>query len=252
MAELRDKLSTSPDYITISGSGEPTLYSRIDELIDRIRSMTSIPVAVLTNGSLLWQEDVRRQLLDAHMVIPSLDAGDSLMFQAVNRPHSDVTFDMMLEGLIEFKEVYRGAYWLEVFLLASHTAIRSEVEKIRKCVERIKPDCVQLNTAVRPPAEDFAVGVEPRRMEELAEMFNPKAEVIADYRNVHADIDFQGGRDQVLDLLRRRPCTANDIADGLGMHLNEVLKYLEELIHGGLVTPQSRSGWNRIIYCASR
>jgi len=70
LAELQDKLATKPDYITLSGSGEPTLYSRLDDLIDRIRSMTDVPVAVLTNGSLLWQKEVRRQLMDAHLVIP--------------------------------------------------------------------------------------------------------------------------------------------------------------------------------------
>lgn len=73
--ELQDRLATRTDYITLSGSGSPTLYSRLDELIAAIRAMTAIPVAVLTNGSLLWQEDVRRQLLEAHLVIPSLDAG---------------------------------------------------------------------------------------------------------------------------------------------------------------------------------
>lgn len=250
--ELLGILATNPDYITLSGSGEPTLYSRIDELIDRIRSLTTIPVAVLTNGSLLWREDVRRQLLDAHLVIPSLDAGDDLMFQAVNRPHSGISFDLMLEGLITFKEVCRGAYWLEVFLLASHTAIRAEVEKIRKCIDRIKPDAVQLNTAVRPTTEEYAVGVRPQRMEELANMFQPRAEVIADYRGVHDSPEFFGGRDQVLDLLRRRPCTADDIAGGLGMHQNEVLKYLEELIRQGQVTPQFRTERNRILYSVLR
>jgi len=249
---LRGKLETKPDYITLSGYGEPTLYSRVDELIDRIRSMTDIPIAVLTNGSLLWQEDVRRQLLDAHLVIPSLDAGDSLMFQTVNRPNPSISFDLMLEGLIAFKEVYRGAYWLEVFLLAGHTAMRAEVEKIRMCVERIRPDYVQLNTAVRPTAEDFAVQVEYHRLEELAEMFQPRAEVIADYRNVHDKSEFCGGRDQVLGLLRRRPCTADDIAGGLGMHQNEVLKYLEELIRKGLVIPKSNRCNGRIIYCPNR
>jgi len=118
LAELKEKLATRPDYITLSGSGEPTLYSRLDELIAGIRSMTDVPVAVLTNGSLLWQEDVRRQLMDAHLVIPSLDAGQGAMFQAVNRPHESISFEQMLEGLIAFREEYYGEYWLEVFLLA--------------------------------------------------------------------------------------------------------------------------------------
>ncbi|NQT19895.1 MAG: radical SAM protein, partial [Planctomycetes bacterium] len=98
--ELKDRLSSRPDYITLSGSGEPTLYSRVAELIDRIKVMTDVPVAVLTNGSLLWQEEVRRQLMKADLVIPSLDAGDEVMFRLVNRPHEDVSFERMLAGLV--------------------------------------------------------------------------------------------------------------------------------------------------------
>ena len=117
LEQLKAKLSTAPDYITLSGSGEPTLYSRAEELIDRIKAMTDVPVAVLTNGSLLWQEEVRRQFMKADLVIPSLDAGDEGMFRLVNRPHEDVTFERMLAGLVDFRREFRGAYWLEVFVL---------------------------------------------------------------------------------------------------------------------------------------
>ena len=229
LAELKDKLSARPDYITLSGSGEPTLYSRLDELIAGIRSMTDIPIAVLTNGSLLWDQAVRAGLMNADLVIPSLDAGGESMFRAVNRPHDDISFDRMLEGLIEFRREFRGQYWLEVFLLAGHNAITAEVEKLADCVNRIKPDRVQLNTATRPPAEDYAAAVRRSDMDELAEMFNPTAEVIADFRGVHQQREFAAGRQGVMDLLLRRPCSIEDITDGLGMHRNEVVKYVEEL-----------------------
>jgi wyosine [tRNA(Phe)-imidazoG37] synthetase (radical SAM superfamily) len=242
LAELKDKLATEPDYITLSGSGEPTLYSRIDELIAGVRSMTDIPVAVLTNGSLLWQEEVRRQLMDARLVIPSLDAGHSSMFQEVNRPHGSISFDRMLEGLIAFRQEYDGEYWLEVFLLASHTVTDTEISKIAECVRRIKPDRVQLNTATRPTAETYAVMVDRRRMAELAAWFDPPAEVIADYRGVHTQSDFKAGRNSILEMIRRRPCSLEDIADGLGMHRNEVIKYVEELDAEGLLEKQSSSG----------
>lgn len=242
LAELKKKLATKPDYITLSGSGEPTLYSRLDELIARIRSMTDIPVAVLTNGSLLWQEEIRRQLMDAHLVIPSLDAGHGSMFRAVNRPHESISFDRMLEGLIAFREEYYGEYWLEVFLLAGHTAVDSELERMADCVRRIKPDRVQLNTATRPPAEEYAVMVDSRRMRDLAVRFDPPAEVIADYRGVHAQSDFKAGRDSVLEMIQRRPCSLEDIADGLGMHRNEVIKYVDELDAKGLLEKRSSGG----------
>jgi wyosine [tRNA(Phe)-imidazoG37] synthetase (radical SAM superfamily) len=242
VAELKEKLALKPDYITLSGSGEPTLCSRLDELIGRTRSMTTIPVAVLTNGSLLGQEEVRRQLMDAHLVIPSLDAGHASMFQAVNRPYESISFERMLEGLIAFRKDYHGEYWLEVFLLAGYTAIDSETRKIAECVSRIKPDRVQLNTATRPPAEDYAVMVGRQRLAELATRFDPPAEVIADYRGVHAQSDFKAGLDSVLEMIQRRPCSLEDIADGLGMHRNEVIKYVEELDAKGLLEKRSSGG----------
>ena len=234
LEELKEKLAARPDYITLSGSGEPTLYSRLDELIAGIRSMTDIPVAVLTNGSLLWQEEVRRQLMDAHLVIPSLDAGHGSMFQAVNRPHENISFDRMLEGLIDFREEYYGRYWLEVFLLAGHTAIDSEICRIVECVRCIKPDRVQLNTATRPPAEDYAAMVDRKRMAELAGRFEPPAEVIANFDGVHAELDFAATRETVLQMLRRRPCSIEDITNGLGIHRNEAIKYAEQLLAHGL------------------
>jgi len=229
LAELKDKLAAKPDFITLSGSGEPSLYSRLGELIDRIRSVTDVPVAVLTNGSLLWMEHVRRQLTGANLVIPSLDAGDDGMFNVVNRPHPDISFRQMLEGLIAFRKEFRGQYWLEVFLLAGHNAAVDKVQKLARCASLIEPDRVQLNTATRPPAEDYAVAVPPQRLNELAAMFDPPAEVIADYRGVHQRHEFAAGRKGVLELLRRRPCSIDDIAAGLGMHRNEAVKYVEEL-----------------------
>ncbi len=235
VAELKEKLALKPDYITLSGSGEPTLFSRLDELIDRIRSLTNIPVAVLTNGSLLWQEEVRRQILDAHLVIPSLDAGSAETFTAVNRPHESISFQQMVDGLVAFRQAYSGEFWLEVFFLAGLTATETEARKIIDCVARIKPDRVQLNTATRPTAEDYAVMVSRERLDELATQFDPPAEVIADYRGVHAQSDFQAGQENVLEMIQRRPCSLQDIADGLSMHRNEVLKYIEELDAHGLL-----------------
>ncbi len=227
--ELRHRLSSNPDYITLSGSGEPTLHGQIGKLIARIKEITDVPVAVLTNGSLLWQEDVRQQLLRADLVIPSLDAGSESMFRLVNRPHPEISFEQMLAGLIDFRQQFRGQYWLEVFILGGYAAIPAELSKLANCVSRIKPDRVQLNTVTRPPAEKHAVGVSPECLAELSSTFQPSAEVIADFRDVHRQPDFAAGREELLAMLRRRPCSVDDIAGGLGMHRNEVIKYLEEL-----------------------
>ena len=250
LSELKQKLSTKPNYVTLSGSGEPTLYSRLGELIAGIRSMTDVPVAVLTNGSMLWHADIRRELMDAELVIPSLDAGDAELFQAINRPHVDVSFASMLEGLVSFGQEFHGRYWLEVFILSGYNDGGTEIRRLAECVSRIRPERVQLNTATRPTAEDYAVMVSRRKLTRLARCFDPPAEVIADYRDVHARAEFQAGREGVLQLLRRRPCSLGDIAEGLAMHRNEVIKYVEELHHQGKVEKETTDG--KVFYRVTR
>ncbi len=235
LRELQARLSSRPEYITLSGSGEPTLFSRMGELITRIKALTDIPVAVLTNGSLLWREEVRRQLLNADLVIPSLDAGDEAMFQAVNRPHRDITFNKMVNGLIDFRCEYQKAYWLEVFIMKGYTATESEVTKLAKWARLIKPDRIQLNTVTRPATDKTAVGVSREALRSFADFFSPSAEVIADFGSIHKQAEFIGNRDEILNMLRRRPCSIGDIADGLKLHPNEVVKYIEELSVRNLV-----------------
>jgi wyosine [tRNA(Phe)-imidazoG37] synthetase (radical SAM superfamily) len=235
LAELPERLASKPDYITLSGSGEPTLYSQLDELIARIKALTDVPVAVLTNGSLLWQPDLRRQLRQADLVVPSLDAGDEAMFQRVNRPHPELSFATMLDGLVALRQEFPAAYWLEVMVVGGFTNTQAEIEKLAVCVDRIQPERVQLNTVTRPPAEASATTVSAERLGHFAAFFRPVAEVIADFRHVHQQAEFVASRNEVLALLERRPCSVGDIAGGLGMHDNEVVKYLEELRVAGAV-----------------
>lgn len=233
--QLKAKLSSKPDYITLSGSGEPTLFSRLEELISRIKNITDIPVAVLTNGSLLWQREVRNALKSADLVVPSLDAGSSQIFQYVNRPHSDITFSKMLDGLVTFRDEYSGKYWLEVFLIAGVTTPDAEINRLANCINSICPDKVQINTVTRPPAEDFAERVPEKQLKTLAAQLYENAEVIADYSNVHKQQEFSAQREDVLTLLKRRPCSIEDISAGLGLHRNEVVKYVEELSSEGKI-----------------
>lgn len=235
MSQLKDKLCLEPDYITLSGSGEPTLFSKCRELIDKIKEITTIPVAVLTNGSLLWLQEVRKSLLEADLVIPSLDAGSNHLFQYVNRPHRDISFSKMVEGLVKFRDEYKGKYWLEVFLLAGVTTPEEEIKKLQTCINSIRPDKVQVNTVTRPPAETFAEPVQKERLKNLAVQLFDRSEVIADYKSVHKKQEFVSQREDVLSLLQRRPCSVEDIAAGLGLHRNAVIKYIEELLLDGKI-----------------
>ncbi len=182
LAEIAQRLGQGvrPDYVTLSGSGEPTLYSRLEELIAGIRRLTRTPIAVLTNGSLLWQAEVRRALTGSDLVMPSLDAGSEAFFRRVNRPHPELSFAEVLSGMMTFREQYRGRIWLEVFLLKRITARPAEAERIARLAERLKPDRIQLNTVARPPAERHALAVGPEEMHSLAVRFGDRAEVISE------------------------------------------------------------------------
>jgi len=180
LEELERKLICAPDYITLSGSGEPTLYARLGELIERIKAMTDVPVAVLTNGSLLWLKEVREQVALADLVLPSLDADNDYNYRFINRPYPDVTFEQMVEGLIAMRSEFAGQYWLEVFLLGGYTAIEANVKRLAALVKRIGPDRVQLNTVARATTEEFAMAASPEALKKYANFFDPPAEIIAE------------------------------------------------------------------------
>ncbi len=234
MNELETRLATgeSPDYITLAGSGEPTLHLCIGEIIGLIKSMTQIPVAVLTNSSLLHLPEVRSSLMRADLVIPSLDAGDEQLFNYVNRPHSEIIFDNMVNGLIEFTRNYYGQVWLEVLLLGGVTGILAEVEKIASIVRRIQPLRIQLNTAFRPPAEEIAHPLSMDQLLALKSFFPGEVDIIGSHEQAEALIpDLSATTDaDIISLLARRPCTIEDIANGLGIHVNEVIKRMEKLV----------------------
>ncbi len=247
--EIERKLAAgaAPDYITLAGSGEPTLYARLGEFIAAVKSRTDVPIAVLTNGSLLGDPALQRELLRADLVVPSLDAADEETYRLVNRPHSDLRIDDLVNGLVAFRKVYSGPMWLEVVLLKGITGTDEHVGKLAGLIDRIQPDRIQLNTAVRPPAESSAEPVSPEDMARFKELLGERAEVVADF-----DYDkherFKGtSPSDVLDMLRRRPCSLEDIAQGLGIHRNEAIKSIEHLLRSGEVAGESRG--NTTYYC---
>ena len=241
LEQIRSRLDAQPDYITLSGSGEPTLYSPIGALIAAIKTMTDVPVAVLTNGALLQNPQLRHALLQADLVAPSLDAGSEETFQTVNRPHESLSFAAMLEGLIAFRREYTSQYWLEVLFLNGINDSNAEIECIGRCIERIKPDRVQLNTVTRPPAESSAQPVPPARLAQIAEQLSAYAahvESIADYHRPDHPGELTAGADDVLNMLARRPCSLDDIAAGLALHRNEAVKYIQELTEQKKIEPE--------------
>lgn len=247
LEELGRKLAEGdkPDYISLAGSGEPTLNSGVGRLIGDIKEKTRIPVAVITNGSLLWDRRVAESLLGADLVIPSLDAGDKQMFQRINRPYGGIEFERMVEGLISFREGYKGRIWLEVMLLDGWNDGVEQVKKIAEIAGRMRPDRVQLNTAVRPPAEPGVRPLAYERLLKLSGFFSMPADIIslsAGVLSPESSSDEGDYREEIMALLRRRPCTSEDVAQGLGKHRLSALKELESMVKRGSIQKSERDG----------
>ncbi len=239
LSELRESIAAGlqADYITLSGSGEPTLNSQINEIIEGIKEITAIPVALITNGTLFTDPAVRTDCANADVVLPSLDAGDEATFAKINCPHRKVNFSAFVEGLCKFRAQYSGQIWLEVFFCEGINTSHRDVEKIRAAVLLIGPDKVQLNTAIRPGADKSVVRVHPDRLRAIATRLGPNAEVIADFSTIRAN-GVESDR-SILDMLRRRPCRLEDICNGLGLTENEVKKHLSNLTEIGAIISET-------------
>lgn len=235
-AELKTWLESGEpaDFITLAGSGEPTLHERFGEIIRFIRERTRIPVALLTNGTLLYRPEVRKQAANADVVKVTLTSWDRESFERIHRPCDGVTFERLVEGERLFRDEFPGRLWLEVFLLDGINAEPGQVKRLAETARLIRPDCIHLNTCVRPPAEADAKPVSAARLAGLASLFTPAAEVIAEFKS-EKPVAMQASEDAVFEMLRRRPCTAAQIAEVFGMHLNELSKYLGDLIRSGRV-----------------
>ncbi len=233
--ELKLTEKSKPAYISISGSGEPTLNSGIGTLVRGIKNITDIPVTVITNGSLLWMDDVKDDLAGADVVLPSLDAGDDARFRFVNRPHPGIAFEKMVDGISRFTREFAGEVWLEVFLSGGVTDSPPEIEKIAGLAEVISPERIQLNTVYRPPSERFALAVPPGEMLGIKAAFSGNVQIISpsDRGDVPGREIREAAEKDILGMISRRPCTAEDVAGGLGIHRNEAIKHLKSLSESG-------------------
>jgi len=237
------------DYITLSGSGEPTLHSRFGDIIRHVRSTCAIPVVLLTNGSLLSDPAVREGASHADIVKVSLSAANPSLFAHVNRPHAGLSFEEMIEGQRRFREEFKGELWVEVFIVWGINSASKDVTEIARLAKTLRPDRIQLNTAVRPPAEDYVQALPRERLEELTTLFDPPAEVIAEFSSTSSP-EVRANEETILTMLARRPCTAEQISVVFGMHRNEVSKYLGKLLRTGRIRAERTAGED--FYLATR
>ncbi len=218
------------DHFSLSGSGEPTLHSKIRSVIEEIKTLSSIPVAVITNGSLLYEREVREDLLGADVVLPSLDAVSSEVFMRINRPHPEISAEKIIEGMVEFRKVYKGQIWLEVLFCKEVNDTPGELRRMKEVVERVQPDLIHLNTVVRPPSEDWVKPLSQKEMEEIQAFFGEKATIISEFDRHLLPPTESNLAEETLRILRRRPLSLTDLSKGMGIPEKELEKYIEPLV----------------------
>ena len=230
------------DYITFAGSGEPTLYSRLGELIDFIKARTDIPVIVLSNGTLLYRPEVREETARADIVKVSLSAWNDESFRTINRPAPDLSFERLLSGERNFRSVFSGQLWVEVFLMEGVNAEPEQVQQIADFVAKVHPDKIHLNTAVRPPAETMARPVAKEKLKEFSNVFTPPAEVIASFDAAPAVPTDELSADELVSLIHRHPSTAAQLAELYVADITAVQTALTLLVEEGKLQKETRDG----------
>jgi len=243
LGELKKRLEIfTPDAITLSGSGEPTLHSEIDQVIGSIKGITDVTVAILTNGSLFWRDDVRHRVAKADIIMPTLTTAYEETFRTIHRSHPDLNLERVIKGLVLLRQMYKGHLFLEVFLLAGINDNEKELEGLRKVIEEISPDKIQLNTVVRPPSDQRALSLDMKRLEEIRKLFGERAEIIVEtpLRRNRGKQDALA--ETILEMARRRPLRAVDIANVCDISLGDAEAMVRELKVKRALRQQEHSG----------
>jgi wyosine [tRNA(Phe)-imidazoG37] synthetase (radical SAM superfamily) len=237
---------SSIDYLSLSGSGEPTLHSKIRSIIKGIKEITTIPVAVITNGSLLYEREVREDLLQADVVLPSLDGASPEVFKKINRSHKKLSAGKVIEGMVEFRKIFKGRIWLEILFCKGVNDTPEELQKMKGVVSRIQPDLVHLNTVVRPPSEDWVRPLNQKEMEEIRAFLGERALIISEFDRHLTYATKEDIKDGILRILKRRPLSLSDLSKWMGIPQKELEEQIASLFREGKI--KSRSHGNSIYY----
>ena len=236
------------DFVTLAGSGEPLLAKSLKKIIAGAKEITKLPVCLITNATLFSEADCREAALLADVVMPSLDAADEATFKKINRPASKLDFAAYLDGLKIFCDAYKGKgkLNLEIFLVPGINDNEEQIKALALIALSLHASEVQLNTAVRPPADADVTPLSREEMEKWATYFIPHATVIASYSQASKK-ETEGkrreiSRDAVLTAIGHRTVCLDDLVKGQGFKKEEAEKVLEELVKAGLIKKVLRDG----------
>ncbi len=250
------------DIVTVTASGEPTLHSGFGEILAHLKETTGKPIAVLTNGTTLMDEQVRQELALADVVIPSLDSVRVESFRKLDRPATCLDLGEIIDGLVLFSHEYTGKLWLEILLARGINDSDEDVMALQEVIKRIRVDRIQLNTVARPPLESFARPVSEHRLQEISALlhqWNPGVPVdllaqgapTKDIPSTDVKAEDQPDLvDEIIQMLKRRPCTAADINKIFHCGgLEKVEQYLAPLVRSGKI--YTRRHGDRLYYLLS-
>jgi wyosine [tRNA(Phe)-imidazoG37] synthetase (radical SAM superfamily) len=235
-----------PDVYTVTGSGEPTLHSEIGRIIRFLKARTTRPVAVLTNGSLLHLAEVREALTAADIVVPSLDAARPESFRRVNRPAKCVDLQAAIAGLQLFRREFAGRLWLEILLVKDINDSAADIVALQEAVRAIAPDRIQLHTVDRPPLEKYAQPVNRAELaavaQQLGKVYDGPVDLPTDFVARPEEGSVPARAQEILEMLQRRPCTADDVAAALGFAPEAARRLLEQMESAGQVYAKDHGG----------
>jgi wyosine [tRNA(Phe)-imidazoG37] synthetase (radical SAM superfamily) len=231
------------DWVTFVGSGEPLLHFGLGWLIRRVKDITRLPVAVITNGSLLYLPEVRQELAVADAVLPTLDAGTEKLYRQVNRPHPELTFERLMQGLIAFREEFRGKLWVEVMLVHGLNDSPRTLREIARELQRIRPDAVHLNLPTRPPAETWVQPPTDERLMQAMAIFGDIAQVVQPAEGSFDLSSCENPLDAVIGIITRHPMRQVELERALeSWSPGQVSQALAELMTSGRAQVVERYG----------
>lgn len=246
LKERLPQLQGKVDYITLAGSGEPTLNVDLKDLVAEIKNLTSIPIAILTNSSLLPDPQVRKELQQLDLIVPSLDAVTQEIFEQINQPVKGIKVQEIVQGLIDLRKEFQGQIWLEILFCSGINDSMSELNLLHEAVKTIRPDRIQINTVFRPPAIEGILPCAPEKLQQISTMLSSVAEVVEVVGQPHLDkvavSQSRSFKKRILELLKRRPCTLSDMVRATGISHIELVKTLDNLTQAGFLQIRSHEG----------
>lgn len=223
------------DFVTFSGSGEPTLNENLGIIINELKKSMAIPLAVITNSSLLSLEDVRDDLKNADVVLPSLDAASVEVFKRINRPQAHISFKSIVNGLKAFRKQYNGRIWLEIMLIKGINDTEDELLNLKKIINNLNADKIHLNTVTRPPSEKSAGQLNHDELERIMKFFGNTCEIISDFEKDGIIKEQNGWNERIYEILKRRSLTIQDIIKITGAAGPQIQKQLKNMEKYGLI-----------------